>query len=421
MEHFEALYPDSSRFEEIEKILGFVKEGNSDQLVSLPGVGRSNLLGLLSYNTKVRIKHLGDNQKWFHFVYLNFSEVRNKALLDTVKYIFVELLDSLRKRKKEEEYEEVSKILKESLEFNDELILFNGLKKAIDYLAIEKELTIVLLFDRFETYTSQLSRDFFANLRVLRNRAKYRFSCIFSINRPFDESIESETLADFYEFVFGHIVYLPLMDKPGLDFRIAYLEKAKGKKLDKKILAKLISLTGGHGKLTRLSTETLIENYEQVKGSIMDFLLQNKAVYGSLFEIWSSLTPSEQNSLKSGNLKDQYFSDIALVKNGKIAIPLFEEFVNKVKKPIEISFENLSDNLTSLEFHLLKFMTENPERIIKREEIVNTVWTDLKSKEGVTDQALDQLISRLRKKIEKDPNNPVHLQTIKGRGFKFIP
>ena len=52
--------------------------------------------------------------------------------------------------------------------------------------------------------------------------------------------------------------------------------------------------------------------------------------------------------------------------------------------------------------------------------MVNAVWGDLASTQGVTDQALDQLIFRLRKKIENNPNQPRHLLTIKGRGFKII-
>ncbi len=81
----------------------------------------------------------------------------------------------------------------------------------------------------------------------------------------------------------------------------------------------------------------------------------------------------------------------------------------------------ISDLLSKQEFRLLRFFVENPGRIIGREEIINAVWEDLQSKEGVTDQALDQLIFRLRKKIEENPNNPVHIQTIKGRGLKFSP
>ena len=215
LSHFESLYPDSSRFEEIEKILSYIKEGNSCQLISVPGAGRLNLFGLLTYNTKVRFKHLGENQKWFHFVYLNFSEVKEKSLLDITKFIFIGLLDSLKERKMEDDYEEISKIFKESLNFNDPMVIFSGLKKAIDYLAIERQLNIIFLFDRFETYTANLTSEFFTNLKILRNRAKYRFSCVFSLNRPLEDTIEPELFSDFYEFIIGHTVYLPIFDKLG--------------------------------------------------------------------------------------------------------------------------------------------------------------------------------------------------------------
>ena len=79
----------------------------------------------------------------------------------------------------------------------------------------------------------------------------------------------------------------------------------------------------------------------------------------------------------------------------------------------------LSDKLTSLEYRLLKFMLENKNRVLGKEEIINAVWREAKTTLGVTDQALDQLIFRLRKKIEDDPNNPEHILTVKGRGFKF--
>src|SRR3989344_5246426 len=202
--HFESLYPENSRFDEIEKILRFAKEGKSAQLIGLPGVGRSNLLGLLSYNRTVRLKHLGEDQKWFHFVLLNFSEIRKKPLFEATKFIFLSLVDSLRERKMNE-YQKLNEIFKESVSANDELVLFQGLKRAIDFLCIEKELTVVFLFDRFEEYIPMLEAEFFASLRILRNRAKYRFSVIFSLNRPLEDLIEPMLFADFYEFLAGNI------------------------------------------------------------------------------------------------------------------------------------------------------------------------------------------------------------------------
>jgi len=437
--HFESLYPENSRFVEIEKILGFIKNGNSCQLIGLPGVGRSNLLGLLSFNRSVRLKHLGENQKWFHFVLLNFSEIRKKPIHEATKFIFLSLVDSLRERKSQE-YEVVDKIFKDSLQSNDELVLFQGLKRAIDFICIEKELTVVFLFDRFEEYVPMLSNEFFANLRILRNRAKYRFSVVFSLNRPLEDLVEPMLFADFYEFLVDHAIYLPLLDKPGLDFRISYLEKTSGKKIDKKIIEEIIVLTAGHGKLTRLCLETALAFSEQRQASSSEFkkfLLEQKSVRGSLFEIWISLLPEEQRLLIANPIvASDYLTDVGLVKNDKPAIPLFAEFITallrqdsgRAQQLVYDSQANeirkgdivLSDSLTSSEFKLLRYLLENKDKVIEREEIIKAVWQDSKSTEGVTDQALDQLIFRLRKKIENDPNNPIYLQTIKGRGIRFI-
>ncbi|MCL6096060.1 MAG: winged helix-turn-helix domain-containing protein [Patescibacteria group bacterium] len=438
--HFETLYPDTTRFKEIEKILSFVKEGHSCQLIGVPGTGRSSLLGLLPYNKNVRIKHLGENQKWFHFVLLNFSEIRKKPLLDATKFMFLGLLDSLRERKMDKEYAAVNTIFKEGLGLNDEMVLFQGLKKTIDFLAVEKELTIVFLFDRFEEYVPTVTSDFFANLRILRNRAKYRFSIVFSTNRPLDDMLEPIFFADFYEFMAGKIVHLPLLDKPGLDFRISYLEKITGKKVDKKVLAEIMKLTGGHGSLTRHCLEAIlaINNQKLASSSeLIEFFLKQKPIRSVLFGIWNSLNPSEQNILSLigfGSYDISYLENIGLIKNNQLTILLLKEYVKEKMKtsetPEKIVFDQnsnevkkgdlvISDKLTSSEFKLLQFFILNSEKVLDREGVIKTVWEDMQSTAGVTDQALDQLVFRLRKKIEADPNNPTHIQTIKGRGFRF--
>ncbi|WP_460924127.1 hypothetical protein, partial [Staphylococcus aureus] len=119
--------------------------------------------------------HLGEDQKWFHFVYMDFSEVRKRSLFDTIKFILISTAYSLSERGLATEHETVQKFIKEAITYQDELILFQALKKTIDYLAIEKELTIVFLFDRFEEYIHEVNEQFFLDLKILRNRAKYRF------------------------------------------------------------------------------------------------------------------------------------------------------------------------------------------------------------------------------------------------------
>lgn len=74
--------------------------------------------------------------------------------------------------------------------------------------------------------------------------------------------------------------------------------------------------------------------------------------------------------------------------------------------------------LTAHEFKLLKFFTENVERVLTREVLLNEVW-------GYnfypTTRTVDNQILKLRQKLELDPANPRHLLTIYGAGYKFVP
>jgi DNA-binding winged helix-turn-helix (wHTH) protein len=436
LEHFESLYPQTTRFAEVEKILTFIKEGSSCQVVSVPGAGRSNLLGFLAYNRNLRIKHLGREQTKYHFVYLNFSEIKKRPLIEAVKFIFLGLVDSLRDRQMDKDYEVANQLFKDSLELKDELVLFQGLKKTVDYLALEKNLTIVFLFDRFEDYISVVDSEFFANLRVLRNRAKYQFSVVFSLNRPLEDTLEATLMSDFYEFIAGKIVYLPIYDQPGVDFRINYLEKITGKRIDKELLGKILEVTGGHSNLMRLSCEALLATGQKFKDklALRKFLLEQKPVRSALFGIWNSLTPSEQTILSgNGTLEEKYLENVGLIKDGFLTIPLLLDYLKEKsteQKQSNFSINEtgeilqgetvLSDKLTSLEYKLLRFLLENQDKILGKEQIINAVWQEGKTTLGVTDQALDQLIFRLRKKIELNPNLPAYIQTVKGRGFKFL-
>jgi len=437
--HFESLYPADTRERELSEIVTFIKEGNSCQIIGIPGVGRSSLLGLLSYNRDIRLKHFPTKHGFVHFVMVNFSEVRKRPLFDVMKLIFLNLTQSLRERSMVEEYAVVDKLFKDALAYNDELVLTQGIKNAIDYLSLEKKLTLIFLFDRFDEYVPAVTSQFFTNLRSLRDRAKYRFSCIFSLTRPLEDTIEPLLFADFSDFVTGHFVYLSLYDKPSVDFRFDYLEKITGKRLSDTLREKIINLTGGHIRLSKLAAESLLAQ-EVVPDNIEDFFLSQKTVQSALLTIWQSLSPFDQQILKTQSFaqtqKDEYLIKIGLIsEDAKITIPLLEKYIQSsdyLLQDEKITYDPstntihkgesiLSDYLTKSEFRLLWHLLQNPERVVDREEIVSVVWQDAKSTAGVSEQAIDQLIFRLRRKIEPNPNNPSHILTVKGRGIKYLP
>lgn len=74
--------------------------------------------------------------------------------------------------------------------------------------------------------------------------------------------------------------------------------------------------------------------------------------------------------------------------------------------------------LTAHEFKLLKYFTDNAERVLTREVLLNEVW-------GYncfpTTRTVDNQILKLRQKLEPDPANPRHLLTIYAAGYKFVP
>jgi DNA-binding response OmpR family regulator len=74
--------------------------------------------------------------------------------------------------------------------------------------------------------------------------------------------------------------------------------------------------------------------------------------------------------------------------------------------------------LTAHEFKLLKYLVENAERVLGREELLNEVWG---YNSYPTTRTVDNQILKLRQKLEPDSADPKHLQTVYGAGYRFVP
>ena len=73
--------------------------------------------------------------------------------------------------------------------------------------------------------------------------------------------------------------------------------------------------------------------------------------------------------------------------------------------------------LTQKEYELLLFLASNPDIVFSKEQIYDRIWGedmygDLKT--------VAVHVNRLREKTEKNPANPVHLQTVWGAGYRFM-
>ena len=85
-------------------------------------------------------------------------------------------------------------------------------------------------------------------------------------------------------------------------------------------------------------------------------------------------------------------------------------------RQVWVNQSQLTPPLSALQFHLLWVLYERQGQVVTREELVSAVWGDEQSV-GVTDQALDALIRRLRDRLAAvDPSNP-YIVTVRGHGL----
>ena len=82
----------------------------------------------------------------------------------------------------------------------------------------------------------------------------------------------------------------------------------------------------------------------------------------------------------------------------------------------QVSINGKNIALPLKEFELLEFLVRNSGRVLTRTQLIDRVWGS--DYFGDT-KTLDVHVKRLRAKIEKDPANPVYIQTIRGLGYKF--
>ncbi|MBV7272052.1 response regulator transcription factor [Clostridium sp. PL3] len=81
-----------------------------------------------------------------------------------------------------------------------------------------------------------------------------------------------------------------------------------------------------------------------------------------------------------------------------------------------VSVNDIPVELTSKEFDLLSFLSSNKGRVFTKKQIYTQVW---KEEYSFDDSNIMSFISKLRKKIEPDPDRPFYILTVRGVGYRF--
>ena len=107
--------------------------------------------------------------------------------------------------------------------------------------------------------------------------------------------------------------------------------------------------------------------------------------------------------------KKRYERDVENFEFGGIHVDFVARGVTKDTKPIDLS---------PREFDLLAYFIRHPNQVLERRQILNKVWGyDYYG----TARTIDNFVTKLRSKVEPDPERPIYLVTVRRIGYKFVP
>lgn len=102
-------------------------------------------------------------------------------------------------------------------------------------------------------------------------------------------------------------------------------------------------------------------------------------------------------------------SDTRVLRFGEVEVDLDRRYTSA--KGAEIK-------MTPAEYNLLVFFLNNPDRVLSRDVILNSVWG---YESYPNTRTVDAHVVRLRQKLEPDSGMPCHFVTVHGVGYRFLP
>ena len=96
------------------------------------------------------------------------------------------------------------------------------------------------------------------------------------------------------------------------------------------------------------------------------------------------------------------------------SISLKDMVIDKLNRTVTV--KDIPVLLTGKEFDLLLFLASNKGRVFTKKQIYSQVWEE---EYAFDDSNIMSFISKLRKKIEPDPNHPFYILTVRGVGYRF--
>lgn len=432
-------------------ILGWVAEAESCSVVGVSNIGKSTLLRSLSVGAPR--KQYRDPMADSTFVYVDLNLALQMTEQGFYEATLRNLLSVLRSRSAsgplvsavQEAYQTV---VAPATPFLIPLAFEN----CLEALCNLQSGRLVFLLDEFDEAFADIEPHLFVRLRALKDKHGAQLCYVTATDRALGEIRRERQPGEFCELLEGHTHHLAPLTEEDARTVVSHWAAQSKTEFSSEDLDFVVERAGGHPGLLqaicrillRSRDEALLRPAAEGYARVQERLDSDPAVRLECAKLWSDLSPRDQETLMSLlDGKGTVTALESLLEKGivlhastgpRVFAQQFADFVRRqrlVRRPeppgVRIDVEagdvrvdgKLAPVLTELEYKLLLVLYGSLGKICDKYKVVESVWGESYIDE-VDDARIEKLVSRLREKIEPNPEQPKYLITVRGRGYRLV-
>ncbi|MBN1873931.1 MAG: winged helix-turn-helix transcriptional regulator [Anaerolineae bacterium] len=439
-------FPITFRQDVIKRVFQFLTAGDSCLIVGIGSVGKSNLLRSIQ-NEEILPVYLQDEKDDFLIIYVDINKVLEYSSWGLFELMLHQMFMALSSKIDDDKVlNAVDDLHQRAIHPETRYLAFRFADRAVNLIYQKLKLKLVFIFDEFDSICQKLLPRDFSALRALRDDHKYRLMYVVATRTELDHLREDPgEIESFEELLSPNIIWLGPYSEIDANFMLQRLSTRYNINLDERVSHELLVATGGHPGLLRVAYRIAIDHPPH----LLDALLLNSQILVECERIWHSLDSEEREALvylaMNRGLIERY--DVILTRlhhkgliggpwtsQNAIFSPLFVEFVRLQRivtgEDIQIDRERrlvwvedrMIEGLSPLEFRLIEYLETRRGQVCSRDELAEYLYpADMAYEgEGVSDARLGSIVTRVRKRIEPDPENPKYIVTVRGHGYKLL-
>jgi len=429
-----------------------IRKGECVTTIWVSMAGRRMWNKFIIKNIKLFRKELPDYQKYL-LIYIEPLDLTEESLAGYLRLMGKSFIEACQKHKK---CQKAVDLADKTEIFSQVTASYPALLEALKFLlnqAVESGLGVVFFLGEFDELKRFAKSVFYNNLKSLWDTFKPQLRYVFLSVADLTAPEITDSLGELNAATLQNVLYVPIRQRKDIDYLIDFWGKRWNFQFGEKEKKLIKKLCGGHPYLVKAASR-IISNFDRRKTKIEDLEeiltthYEMLSVARRIFNLRAEIEKEVLSKIAQGEAIP--FSDdlkrllvLGLVekkRNGKYEPvgELFNLMIEKYKKGLRLTPGREANGLyldeeegvvcyggipveekfTGQEYNVIKFFLEDPGKLKTRDKISEILWGK-ESYEKYSDWAIDQVISKIRKKL-KQLGAKTKLVTVRGRGYKLV-